>query len=59
MADPDHYVLDNAAAELVRLNRQAAALRPMTERLFRGGRGSAVPAAADAGVAGSADALGQ
>src|SRR6516165_7286983 len=33
MADP--YVLDNTAAEQVRLNRQAVALRPITERLFR------------------------
>jgi ubiquinone/menaquinone biosynthesis C-methylase UbiE len=33
MADP--YVLDNTAAEQVRLNRQARALRPVTERLFR------------------------
>jgi ubiquinone/menaquinone biosynthesis C-methylase UbiE len=33
MADP--YVLDNTTAEQVRLNRQAAALRPITERLFR------------------------
>jgi ubiquinone/menaquinone biosynthesis C-methylase UbiE len=33
MADP--YVLDNTAAEQVRLNRQAVALRPVTEGLFR------------------------
>jgi SAM-dependent methyltransferase len=33
MADP--YVLDNTAAEQLRLNRQAVALRPVTERLFR------------------------
>jgi SAM-dependent methyltransferase len=33
MADP--YVLDNTATEQVRLNRQAMALRPITERLFR------------------------
>jgi SAM-dependent methyltransferase len=31
----DSYALDNTAAEQARLNRQAAALRPMTERLFR------------------------
>ena len=31
----DSYALDNTAAEQVRLNRQAAALRPITERLFR------------------------
>jgi ubiquinone/menaquinone biosynthesis C-methylase UbiE len=33
MSDP--YVLDNTAAEQIRLNRQALALRPITERLFR------------------------
>jgi SAM-dependent methyltransferase len=33
MTDP--YVLDNTAAEQGRLNRQAVALRPVTERLFR------------------------
>jgi ubiquinone/menaquinone biosynthesis C-methylase UbiE len=33
MADP--YVLENTAEEQVRLNRQALALRPITERLFR------------------------
>jgi len=33
MADP--YVLDNTPAEQARLNRQAVALRPITERLFR------------------------
>src|SRR6516225_1878543 len=33
MTEP--YVLDNTAAEQVRLNRQAATLRPITERLFR------------------------
>jgi SAM-dependent methyltransferase len=31
----DSYALDNTAAEQVRLNRQAARLRPVTERLFR------------------------
>lgn len=31
----DSYVLDNTAAEQARLNRQAVALRPITERLFR------------------------
>jgi 2-polyprenyl-3-methyl-5-hydroxy-6-metoxy-1,4-benzoquinol methylase len=31
----DAYALDNTAAEQVRLNRQAALLRPITERLFR------------------------
>lgn len=31
----DSYALDNTAAEQVRLNRQAAALRPITERLLR------------------------
>src|SRR6516165_4436935 len=31
----DSYALDNTAAEQVRLNRQAAQLRPVTERLFR------------------------
>jgi hypothetical protein len=31
----DPYVLDNTAAEQVRLSRQAVALRPITERLFR------------------------
>jgi SAM-dependent methyltransferase len=33
MTDP--YVLGNTAAEQVRLNRQAVALKPITERLFR------------------------
>src|SRR5947209_6747363 len=31
----DSYALDNTAAEQGRLNRQAAALRPITERLLR------------------------
>jgi ubiquinone/menaquinone biosynthesis C-methylase UbiE len=31
----DAYALDNTAAEQLRLNRQAARLRPITERLFR------------------------
>ena len=31
----DSYALDNTAAEQVRLNRQAAQLRPVTDRLFR------------------------
>jgi SAM-dependent methyltransferase len=41
----DSYALDNTEAEQIRLSRQAAALRPMTERLFRAagiGRGMSV-----------------
>jgi 2-polyprenyl-3-methyl-5-hydroxy-6-metoxy-1,4-benzoquinol methylase len=41
----DSYALDNTAAEQLRLNRQAAALRPITLRLFRAagiGRGMSV-----------------
>ena len=34
----DSYALENTAAEQGRLNRQAAALRPITERLLRAAR---------------------